>query len=127
MFEMITIRDTQVAAFRQSAIDAYALDAAKHLLTNFPGPSAALGGETGVRAFVQRGIERGRQSGVETEGAVTVLLELWIQFGENFERSPLREFTKNILAHPTLPGDAKADLIRGRHEELTGGCVVVPY
>ena len=124
---MLTIRKAQFAVFHQFAIDAFAADAVKHLLTHFPGPSAALGSEAEVRSFVQRGIERGREFGVETGGAVTVLLELWIQFGENFERSPLREFAKNILAHPLLPGDAKADMIRDRHHELTGGCVMVAW
>lgn len=124
---MLTLRETQLSAFRQSAIEGFAADAVNHLLTHFPAPSAVLGGEPAVRQLVQRGIARGSHFGLDTTGALLVMLELWIQFGENFERSPLREFTGNILAHPQLPGEAKAGLIRDRHHELTGGCVVVSY
>ena len=124
---MLIIRDSQAASLGEAAADRYANDAVNHLLLHFPQPSAALGGAAAVRAFVLRGIQRAAQFGVDTRGAVTVLLELWIQFGENFERSPLRVWTGNILAHPTLPGAAKAEAIRDRHAELTGGCVVVSY
>ena len=124
---MLTIRDSQFTAFRQAAADAFAEKALKHLLLHYPEPSAALGGAGEVRAFVLRGIQRAAQSGVDTDGAVTALLELWIQFGEHFERSPLRAWAANILSHPTLPGTVKAEVIRDRHIELTGGCVLVSY
>ena len=124
---MLVIRGAQFAAFQQNAVSRFAAEAAEHLLKHFPGPSAALGDESAVLAFVERGIEKAAKVGVQTKGAVTILLELWVQFGENFQRSPLREFATNILAHPVLPGQAKADLIRERHQELTGGCVMVTY
>jgi hypothetical protein len=124
---MLTIRAAQIAALAQSATDRFTANASEYLTVHFPGAAAKLGGLPGVWMFVQRGIHKARGFGVVTEGAVTVLLELWIQFGEDFERSPLRAFARNILANPDLPGSAKAELIRDRHQEMTGGCVMVPY
>lgn len=123
---MLTIRDAQRTLLRDSQLGLFANDAIDHLLTHFPGPSAALGGPPAVREFVDLGIFKAKGSGVDTHGAVLVLLELWIQFGLDFERSPFRAFSNNVLAHRELPGTAKADMIRDRHMALTEGCVVVP-
>ena len=124
---MLIIRDAQIAALGRSAADRFTVSVCEYLTVHFPGPAARLAGLPGMQAFVRRGIQKASGFGVATEGAVTVLLELWIQFGEDFERSPLRAFARNILANPDLPGTAKAELIRDRHQEISGGCVMVPY
>lgn len=124
---MFTIRDKHQAALSRSMADRFASEAICHLMTHFPAPSTRLGGKQAVQEFVERGTARARTLGVDTDAAVIVLLELWIQFGEEFERSPLREFSQNILAHGMLPGFAKVEMIRDRHQELTGGCVMIPY
>src|SRR5262245_60840238 len=124
---MLLVRERQLAAFQDAMRDAYVEGALNYLLLHYPEPSAALGGASEVRAFVCRGMQRASRFGVDTDGAITVLLELWIQFGENFERSPLRAWTANILSHPELPGTAKAGVISDRHTELTGGCVMVSF
>jgi hypothetical protein len=96
-------------------------------VAHYPDPSATLGGTNEVRDFVLRNIPRAAALGVSSKGAVIGLLELWIQFGENFERSPLKTWSSNFLSHPILPGAAKVDAIRDHHLEFTGGCVLVRY
>ncbi len=124
---MLTIRAQQIAALGLALMERFVAEASEYLLTHYPDPCARLGGLPAVHEFVRRGIERARESDIDTEGAVMVILELWIQFGEDFERSPLRAFARNILQHPELPGAAKVELIRDRHAELTGGCVMIPH
>jgi hypothetical protein len=124
---MLTIRDKQLEAFDQAATERFVATAHDHLLAHYPGPSAAIGGSPHVLALVRRGILKARSYRIESRGAVLALLELWIQFGENFERSPLRRWTSNFLAHPLLPGETKVALIRDRHAELTGGAILVAY
>ena len=124
---MLTIRGDQLRALQRSGLEEFVSTAQIHLLTHLPGPSSSLGAPSEVRNFVLRGVERARSFQVETKGAVLALLELWVQFGENFERSPLRLWTLKFLAHPLVPGDAKVDTIRDRHAELTGGSILIPF
>ena len=125
---MLRIRDAQVHAFQKVSLERFIENAVNHLLEHFPDPCAsALGGRVQVRAFVTRGIGKASGLNVKTAAAVTALLELWLQFGENFERSPIRLWTLNMLSHPDLPGATKVDVIRDRHLEITGGCVMVVY
>jgi hypothetical protein len=124
---VLVIRDVQLAEMRQKAAERFASDLLKHLLENYPQQCKAVGAAEDVRGFVRRGIARAMKHGIEYEGAITVFLELLIQFGENFERSPVREFARNILAHPVLPGDAKVNAIRDRHEEKMQGRILVPF
>ena len=125
---MLQIRSPQIEAFQKALLEQYVENTVSHLLEHFPDPCAsALGGPNEVRAFVTRGMDKASGLNVNTPTAVTALLELWLQFGENFERSPIRTWTMNMLSHPDLPGAAKVDAIRDRHLELTGGCVMVVY
>ena len=78
-------------------------------------------------AFVERTIAKAHGFGIDSMGAVSTLAELMIQFGEDFERSPIREWTGNILMHPELPGYSKAEAIRERHTEATQGRVIIRY
>lgn len=124
---MLVIREAQLSDMRREAVDRFAAELQQHLQENYSQACKAVGGEEALGAFVRRGMERARQNGIEHRGALTVLLELLIQFGENFERSPVREFARNLLTHPVLPGDAKVNAIRDRHDERTLGRIVVPF
>jgi hypothetical protein len=115
-----------MAAFRMAAAQDFAPRLVDHLIAYYPALSAKLGGRSDVGAFVGRTIDRARGFGIQSMGDVTVLAGLMIQFGENFERSPIREWTLNILAHPALPEYAKTDVIRERHDEQTQGRVLIP-
>ena len=43
------------------------------------------------------------------------------QFGARFELCPERAWALDLLAHKTLPGDAKVQMIAERFQELSGG------
>lgn len=125
---MLQIRREQFGSFQRALLEQYIETTTNHLLEHFPDPCASVfGGRDDVRAFVTRGIDKATDLNVNTPSAVAALLELWLQFGDNFERSPIRAWTMNMLSHPDLPGATKVDAIRDRHLELTGGCVMVAY
>jgi len=122
---MLTIRNQQMEAFRQASMDGLADQLARHLLHKYPARSAAMGGESGVRAFIRRNLHKPVQWGIESLGAIATVFELLLQFGEAFERSPAREWSINILSHPVMAGDLKVDTVWQRHQTLTEGRPVV--
>lgn len=124
---MLVIRHAQLAVFGNRALRAFEQELAAHLLEHYPSPCAALGGEAAVHAFVDRTIQRASEYGITHQGGVKVLAELLLQFGEQFERSPIREWTLNVLAHPDLPGSAKVTALRTRHDEATQGRVLIRF
>jgi hypothetical protein len=125
---MLQIRTPQFESFQRVLLEQYVETTVNRLLEHFPDPCASLfNGRDQVKAFVTRGIDNAIGLNVNTPSAITALLELWLQFGDNFERSPVRAWAMNMLSHPDLPGATKVDVIRDRHLELTGGCVMVVY
>ena len=118
---MLIIRDAQLEVFRRRDLDRMVADLAEHLRASFPEQVAALGDDGELRAFCGRTLANAAAHGLDTKGALVVLGELWLQFGEDLRRSPLREWTLNILAAPRLPGELKAETIRDRYRALTGG------
>lgn len=124
---MLVIREDQLAAFRLAAKERFVDDTAAHLRQHYPAPCAALGPEAQVRAFVRRGMTSAAKHGIEGWGGQTLYLELLVQFGEHLERSPLRQWSKNILENPDLPGDAKAEVLRDRHLAATQGRVLISF
>ena len=124
---MLTIRNAQMAVFQQRRIDEFVDDLVRHLQTNFSEPAAVVGGEAELKTFAKRAIDKGAEYGIDTKGGVMILAELMIQFGEDLERSPPREWTMNILNTPNLPGQMKAETVRDKHDALTGGRIVIRY
>lgn len=124
---MLVIRNTQFAIFGNQSVQAFEHELTAHLLEHYPSPCAALGGEPALHSFVDRTIKRAEDYGITHKGGVKVFAELLIQFGEQFERSPIREWTNNILAHPELPGSAKVTALRTRHDEETQGRVMIRF
>jgi hypothetical protein len=123
---VLQIRTAQLKALAEDRRKLYIEQTTDHLLKHFSDCcKAAFEGGQQVRAFVASGVDKASILNVNTPTATTALLELWLQFGSNFERSPARTWTMNILSHPELPGAAKIDAIRERHLKLTGGCVMV--
>ncbi len=118
---MLTIRDQQMHVFRRYAIGKLADQVARLLLRKHPVRSAAIGGESGVRAFVARNLDKPAGWGVESPGGIAIVFELLLQFGEELERSPAREWSLNILTHPVMSGDLKAGTVWERHQRLTDG------
>jgi hypothetical protein len=123
---MLTIRNAQLAAFRQSRIRGFADDMAAYIAREYPTHHARLGA-VGTLAFVERSIEAARQLGIETRGSVAVLTELRLVYGENLERAPSRQWARNILAHRTLPDYIKVGAVQDRLSEETGGRVLIVH
>ena len=46
--------------------------------------------------------------------AVAVLIELMLDYGEGFEKSPDRDWAMKFLEHPELPAPVKVGVIRDR-------------
>lgn len=82
-------------------------------------------GETGVREFIRHAIATGAQHQMTTCGAVGVLIELMLQYGEKLENSPDPSWAWKILAHPDLPAHLKVDTIRDRFDPLLQGRTIV--
>ena len=124
---MVTIRNQQMETLRQQEVDRFASNLVEHLLTTHALAATRIGSRHDLTAFVRRAIARVEDCGVHSPGGITVVVELLLQFGEEFKRSPLRDWALKILEHPTLGGDLKAEKLRERHEELTGGRTVISY
>ncbi|HJZ59725.1 MAG TPA: hypothetical protein VKE74_32585 [Gemmataceae bacterium] len=122
---MFVIREAQLEVLRRFAVDGFVDQMVGYVAAEFPRHYEVLGQE-GTREFIRRVIRTAAGHGVTTIGAVAVLIELMLQFGERFERSPDRVWANNILAHPTLPDHVKVDAIRDRFVARTGGRVLVP-
>ena len=121
---MITIRDSQVAVFRQARIDAFVHDMVQYISAEYPTHYQHLG-PAGTREFVLRALASATRMGIELEGAVGVLIELWLMFGEQLERAPDRVWARRILAHPRLPDFVRVETVQNRLLERTGGRVLV--
>src|SRR5262245_14422117 len=115
---MLVIRKEQVAVFRADAQRRFAAGMQAYIAAEFPGRYQALGDE-GTRLLIQKGIEAGERHGIDTEGATAVLIELMLDFGARFERSPDRAWAERILARPDLPGQVKVAAVRERLTERT--------
>ncbi len=123
---MLEIRPEQIKVFENVALESWVNRMTGSIARNYPRQFAAMG-RSGARGLVLRAIEKGRVNHVETQGGVAVLIELMIQFGENFERSPDKSWADEILAHPTLPAQLKMQLLYRRMTELSHGRVIVPF
>ena len=65
--------------------------------------------------------------GMDHQGGATIIAELMLQFGDDFERSPVRAWTESILKQPELPGPVKAESLRERYRDLSGGRPVLTF
>jgi len=124
--EVLTVRASQIADFRRIRLNRFIEDMLGYLAAEYPvhfeqqGPDA-------IRALIERTIESAAGIGVTTLGAVGVLIELRLVYGENLERAPDREWARNILAHKKLPGYIKVEAVQNRLSEKTGGRVLVAF
>jgi hypothetical protein len=99
---------------------------ANHIAVEFPTRYEEMG-HAGTRQFISEALEIGRQHQVVSRGAVAVLIELMLDFGRDFERSPDRAWAKTVMDHPTLPDGAKMGAIRDRMMTRTGGRRILPF
>jgi hypothetical protein len=123
---VLVIRESQLAQLRRVRIQHFVDAMVEYLTGEYPTQCAALGARE-VRAFIERTIAAGARIGVDTEGAIGVLTELRLVYGEQFERAPDREWALNILAHQRLPGYIKVEAVQNRLSEKTGGRSLVEF
>ncbi len=121
---MLVIRDAQSAVLDRSLADRFLDELVKHLQTDLTEPAAQVGDKDALRDFVKLAMEKSAAYGIESRGGVAIMAELMVQFGENLQWSPLREWSFNILDTPRLPGQLKIETVRDKHDALTGGRVV---
>ena len=117
---MLVIRDEQLAAFSAYKVKRFEDALARHLAAAFP-EKFQKWGEPKTRDFIRRSLEIGRRNRITTNGPLMGLTELMFQFGARFELCPEQAWALNLLAHRTLPGDAKVQIIAERFHELSGG------
>ena len=123
---MLVIRDAQMAVFARQAKGEFEDRMVSQIESGYPRHFARLG-EAGARRFVQKAIAMGAANGISGEGSVAVLMELMLEFGEQFEMSPERAWARRMLAHPTLPGVVKVDVMRDRLTAATQGRTIVRF
>jgi hypothetical protein len=121
---VLTIRNEQVVAFAKALRKSFEDRLTSHIAAEYPKQYEGWG-EQGTRRLVLAGIDKAAAHGIAAEGAVAVLIELMVETGSGFERSPDRKWVHNILAHPALPGDAKVDAIQKRIRSRTQGRTIV--
>lgn len=121
---MLIIREQQLSIFDRMATARFEDQLVSYIAAEYPIPYETMG-ESGARKLISTAIATGSSYGIKTEGSVGVLLELMIQFGEDFERAPERAWVKKMLSHPTLPGEVKVEVIRERLNQRADGRVVV--
>jgi hypothetical protein len=123
---MLTIRNEQLAALGRQKRTEFVERLARHLSEEYPSwyeertPS-------GARDFVQRVVELAGTKNIRGRWAVSTLLELMVEFGEGFERSPDRGWAVEILTHPLLPDQLKVGMLSERLRERTGGRRIVEF
>ena len=97
-----------------------------HLATSYPSWYEERGSSE-ARDFVRRAVERAGEKNIRGRLSVYTFLELMVEFGESFERSPDQKWAIEILTHPSLPDRLKVDLLSERMRARTGGRRVVEF
>lgn len=123
---MLRIRQEQVHIFGASDRRAFSERLVPYLAEVHPAWFEARSPES-AQQFVLRAIEQGAQHGIRSRHAVLTFVELLIEFGEGFKKSPDRAWAQGILSHPTLPDGLKLDILSERLRALTGGRTIVEF
>ena len=114
---MLTVRASQMEVFEDIRRRDFEEALLRRVVLKYPAEYAHLS-ESGLRDLVGRSIARAVRYGLVKEVHIARFVELTVEFGENFERSPENSVAAdNILEHPILPGSAK---LQGVHDLLTG-------
>ena len=117
---LLTIRAAQMQVFAAQRSQQFYVELLRRISEKYPDEYAHLT-ESGMREFVERQIAAALEIGLSREGHVGLYVELAVEFGERFDRSPESGRIRKLLAHPTLPGEAKLQGIHGLLLESTGG------
>lgn len=123
---MLVIRNEQMQELAAPAVERFVDEVTQVLADDHP-PKVDELGVPGIRATVLAAIEKGEALNIRNEGAVAVLAELMLLFGEDFRRSPDRAYAEKLLAHPTLPDYARVEAARQRMCATTQGRTIVRW
>ena len=121
---VLTIRREQVAVFGTADREGFAAQVLPHLAEAHPAWFARHGADAAQR-FVDRALDKGIGHGIAGRQAALTFVELLIEFGESFERSPEQAWAQGILGHRTLPGVLKVKVLAERLRALTKGRTIV--
>jgi hypothetical protein len=110
---MLTIRNDQVEHLARVMRRRFVETMLGHLSATYPDRYAACGRDEAA-AFVERALDFGKLHRIEGQWAVATLVELRIELGEAFERSPKRTWASEILTHATMPEWLKMKLLSER-------------
>ena len=102
-----------MAAFERQGTLSFEQQMLRLIAPGFPDWLSSMG-EEGALAYVRTTVASAARQGIVTGPAIGVLVLLKLEFGETFELSPEREWARNILEHPLLPGDIKVKQIAKR-------------
>lgn len=122
---MLVIRRDQFTVFADRARQRFEDELVQTLAGELE-PKFIMLGETEVRRLIGVAIERGAALGIVSQGAVAILVELMMQFGEHFELSPERRWAEKMLSHPTLPDYIRVNEAQKRMTAQMEGRVLMP-
>jgi len=120
---MLTIRDAQLAALGQRSVAQFTERMAASIQRDYPEVYTALGA-AGAGSLVAEVMRWSAERHIVTEGGVSAMLALAVQYGVDFERSPDRAWARTLAAHPTLPEALKVDTLIARLVARSQGRVV---
>ena len=117
---MLMIRKEQMAVFADDRARRFEGRMLAFIAGEYPKKHAKWG-DARTRELIRTGVLIGRENGITKQTDVIGLIELMVQFGTRFELSPEQKWARELMAHPSLPGDAKVQLIAERFHELSQG------
>jgi hypothetical protein len=121
---VLTIRNDQLASFSTAKKAGYVDRLLPHLEADYPSWYAERQ-KRGAVAFVEKVMGIGERHNIQGQAAVSTLVDLMVEFGENFASSPDREWAVKLLAHPSLPDQIKVSMLAERLRARTGGRRIV--
>jgi hypothetical protein len=110
---MLVIRKAQMDALNAYVVESFENEVAAQLAARFPERSAQMG-EAGVRELIQAGIRKSLSYGVQAQDDVARVIELMVEFGEEFDKRPDLAWPCEALRDRVLTGDAKVSLLMSR-------------
>jgi hypothetical protein len=98
---MLTIRENQIEAFHQRAIQEFENRMMDHIRKFFP-KQLELVGEPEMRALIRHGIRRAESYGITAERDVCKYVDLAVVFGKEFDTNVTMLWARTILGDSTL-------------------------
>jgi hypothetical protein len=95
------------------------------ILAEYPDHHGLLG-EEGTKKLISKGMADGELYQLGGDDAVGILIELMVEFGDNFQRTPDRPWIAGMLGQLDVPGEVRIMAVCKRIQTATGGRRMVP-